>query len=231
MELYTLALLLSNLTTIVNVASPDCNVYDTSQSTLIDQCRQVQDCVNETLYSDRNNLYVLDKVFWSTQSRSPIALIINYHVTVVNESNTISDYDGASTSSGAYFDAGSAGSAGSTELTGEITYIEQIGWSTTGIYKVIRPVVLVALQPAWYWWTLGFAIDNYSLPNLICLNLNTTNCYLMENITRLEVKEALEHLTMKVVTTTSRACTLIPRAYRPPKQGRRVHVSHMQGEI
>ena len=193
MDLATFALLLSNLTTIVNIEG-DCNVYDTLQSSSLDRCRQVQDCVNEALYSDRNNLYVLDKIFWSTQSRLPIALIINYHVTTTNESNITRDYDGASASSGVYFDAGSAGSA---ELIGEGTYIEQIGWSTTGIYRVIRPVVLVALQPAWYWWTLGFTIDNYGLPNSIHLELNITECDLSD-ITQLEVKEALEDLTVKV---------------------------------
>ena len=191
MDLSTLVLLLSNLTT-VDVTG-ECNVYDQEYTTYIDWCRQVQDCINEALYSDRNNLYVLDKVFWSTQAPSPITLIINYHMTIINHSNTTSDYDGANTSSGEY----SSADLGSAELTGEVTYIEQIGWSTTGIYKVIRPVVLVALQPAWYWWTLGLTIDNYGLPNSIRLKLNITECDLRD-ITRMEVKEALEYLTVKV---------------------------------
>lgn len=200
MDLATIVLFLSNLTTLGDIVG-DCNVYDTLQPSFIDRCRRVQDCVNEALYSDKNNVYILDKIFWRTQSRSPIALIINYHVTIINDSNITSDYDGASASSGIYFAAGSAGSA---EMTEEVTYIEQIGWSTTGIYRVIRPVVLVALQPAWYWWTLGFTIDNYGLPNSIRLKLNITECdHDLRDTTRLEVKEALEYLTVKV-----KICTL-----------------------
>ena len=199
MDLATITLFFSNQILTLSTFGDsvgDCNVYDTLQPSFIDRCRRVQDCVNEALYSDKNNLYILDKIFWHTQSQSPIALIINYHVTTFNDNNI---YDGASASSGVYFDAGSAGSA---EMTEEVTYIEQIGWSTTGIYRVIRPVVLVALQPAWYWWTLGFTIDNYSLPNSIRLKLNITECDLRDT-TRLEVKEALEYLTVKV-----KICTL-----------------------
>ena len=62
-----------------------------------------------------------------------------------------------------------------TKPMGKISYTEHIGWSTTGIYRAIRPTILVALQPAWYWWTLGFAIDNYSFPNSIHLHLIQLN--------------------------------------------------------
>jgi hypothetical protein len=82
-----------------------------------------------------------------------------------------------------------------------INYTEQIGWSTTGIYKAIRPEVLVALQPAWYWRTIGRAIDNYSFPRSLHLALNITSskkCSLLAGMTRSEVREALEYLTMNV---------------------------------
>ena len=207
MDLATVTLIFSNLTlSTFGDSVGDCNVYDTLQPSFIDRCRRVQDCVNEALYSDKNNLYILDKIFWHTQSQSPIALIINYHVTT---SNITSGHDGASASSGVYFDDGSAGSS---EMTEEVTYIEQIGWSTTGIYRVIRPVVLVALQPAWYWWTLGFTINNYSLPNSIRLKLNITECDLRDT-TRLEVKEALEYLTVKVTICTIYLVTVLTTNY------------------
>ena len=80
-------------------------------------------------------------------------------------------------------------------------YTEEIGWSTTGIYKAIRPEVLVALQPAWYWLTIGVAIDNFSFPRSLHLALNVTSsnkCSELADITRPEVREALEYLTMNV---------------------------------
>ena len=202
----------------------DCSVYNVIQSS---RCHQVQDCINAAFFSDRKNSYVLDKIFRSTELQSPVALIVNYHVTILqdNHINTNHNSDG-SVSGEENFNisgSGSVSGSGETEVyntnksnwtitdptvdnpkpTGDISYTEQLGWSTTGIYRAIRPVLLIALQPAWYWWTLGFAIDNHSFPITIHLHLNiasTSECDCLKDILRAEVKEALQHFTMNVST-------------------------------
>lgn len=189
----------------------DCNVYNAPLSRTIGRCHQIQDCVNKALFSNGNNRYVLDKVFRSTQPRPSVALIVNYHVTAFGDRNVVTDHDGSAIGSGAdeiYFSVeGNKTTTRKDENTTirEVSYIEQIGWSTTGIYKAIRPVILISLQPALYWWTLSFAIENYSFPKSIHLELNisnTTECDSL-GVTRSEVREALEHLTMNVSTYPS----------------------------
>lgn len=213
----TLVILVLTLTAQV---AGDCSVYDTLQSSSTDRCRQVQDCIDEAFFSNGNNVYFLDKVFRSTQSRSPVALIVNYHVTVSeNNNHRVNDIDLGTSASG----SGSANESNwitteaeeDTHLLETTSYTDQIGWSTTGIYKAIRPEVLVALQPAWYWRTVGRAIDNYSFPRSIHLVLNTTTlnkCDLLGDITHSEIREALQHLTINVSSSYSKknysTCTL-----------------------
>ena len=192
----------------------DCSVYDTLQSSSTDRCRQVQDCIDEAFFSNGNNIYFLDKVFRSTQSRTPVALIVNYHVTVSeNNNHKVNDIDLGTSASG----SGSANESNWMTMEAEedthpletVSYIVQIGWSTTGIYKAIRPEVLVALQPAWYWRTVGRAIVNYSFPRSIhfVLDLNATKCDLLGHITRYKITEALEHLTMNVSSSYNKTYT------------------------
>ena len=193
-----------------NEIAGDCSVYDTPQSSSTDRCRQVQECVEEAFFMNGNNRYYLDRVFRSTQSPTPVALIVNYHV-IIPQNGKANDSDFGVSANGS--DSGSGSGFGSTDESNGITveaemdtssftnYTEEIGWSTTGIYKAIRPEVLVALQPAWYWLTIGFAIDNFSFPRSLHLALNVTSsnkCSELANITRPEVREALEYLTMNV---------------------------------
>ena len=183
----------------------DCSVYDTPQSSFTDRCRQVQACVDEAFFMNDNNLYYLDRIFRSTQSRTPVALIVNYHVTIPQNGKINEDDLGAS-ADGSGSGSGSADESNGTTVEAEVDinpfatveYTEEIGWSTTGIYKAIRPEVLVALQPAWYWRNIGRAIDNYSFPRLLHLVINVTKCNSLGGITRSEIREALEHLTMRV---------------------------------
>ena len=194
-----------------------CSVHDIPhlQVTAVDRCCQIQECINKAFDNDRNNPYILDKLFRNTQSRPPVALIVTYNVTAAVTSNdTNSDEDGSSHWSGSgsgideiLFDASINDSTvsnvttsvkpGGHEPSKQINYIEQIGWSSTGIYSAIRPMVLVSLQPALYWWALSFAIDDYGLPKSIQFALDISECY-GEGVIQQEVKEALEHLTMKV---------------------------------
>ena len=218
--LQALAILLLALLT--QEVTGNCNVYNTIQSS---RCHQVQDCINVAFTSDRKNSYVLDKVFRSTEPQSPIALIVNYHVTILQDNNINTNHNGDGSGEKNFNVSGSASGNGEVEVDvdggsadenswistdpkvnntksmGEISYTEKLGWSTTGIYRAIRPVILVALQPAWYWWTLGVAIDNYSFPNSINLHLNiasTSECDYLKDVTQAEVKEALQHFTMNV---------------------------------
>ena len=215
------------LATLLIIVAGDCDVYGNQQPRIIERCAQIQDCFSKALLNNRNNLYILDQVFRSTQTRPPTSLIVNYNVIrITNDCNFTHDHDGASSGSG--FDAevvtdtqqlnptndidtGDCHGASNnyTEASGinsiGVTQIEQFGWSSTGIHKAIRPEVLVALQPAVYWLFLSIAIDNKGLPRTVHLSLNITNtteCELLEDITRVEMKEALEHLTEKV----SKAC-------------------------
>lgn len=206
---YLTALVILLLTLTAQTAG-DCSVYDTLQSSSTDRCRQVQDCVNEAFSINENNLYYLDKVFRSTQSHTPVALIISYHMIVPQ--NIITDHKVNDDDLGVSARGSGSGSADEnnwmttkaevdTRPFETANYTEQIGWSTTGIYKAIRPEVLVALQPAWYWRTIGRAIDNYSFPRTLHLALNVTSskkCNQLAGITRSEMREALKHLTMNV---------------------------------
>lgn len=188
-----------------------CSVHDIPhlQRTGVNQCRQIQECVNKAFDNNRNNLYILDKLFRNTQSRSPVALIVEYNVTAaVTSTNTNSDEDGSSHGSGSgngidklLFDASINNNTASNiseghEPPNQVNYMEQFGWSSTGVYSAVRPMVLVSLQPALYWWTLSYAIDDYGLPKSIQFALDISEC---EGFTQQEVKEALEHLTMKVI--------------------------------
>ena len=195
------------LLTVTAQVTEDCSVYDTPQSRSTDRCRQVQECIDEAFFMNENNRYYLDRVFRSTQLRTPVALIVNYHV-IIPQNDKINEDDLGVSANG----SGSGSGFGSTDESNGITaeaeedidpfatveYTEEIGWSTTGIYKAIRPDVLVALQPAWYWRNIGRAIDNYSFPRLLHLVINVTKCNSLGGITRSEIREALKHLTMNV---------------------------------
>lgn len=209
------------LSTLATLVAGDCNVYDSPQPSTIDSCHQIQECIENTFYGNKNNMYILEKVFMSTQSRSPTALIVKYKVTrpttdrtdnTSGEHNSEHSYTSGSGNGsnvdGIYFDPGNANySRGSTwdsewntTSDGEVSYI-QIGWSTTGVYKFLRPVVLVTLQPVLLWRILSIAIDDYGFPKLIKFEINITNstkCQWLKDITPSDLKEALEHLTMKV---------------------------------
>ena len=212
---------LSTLTTLV---AGNCNVYDSPQSSTTDNCRQIQECVEKAFVSNKNNMYILDKVFKSTQTRSPIALIVKYKVTThitdemeniisgQDQSNNSNSSDSGSGSGnhadGIYVDRSAEYNRSSTwnseenaKSTREVTYVVDIGWSTTVVYKFIRPAVLVALQPVTFWQLLTIAIDDYGFPKSIELKLNITNtteCQRLENVASSKVREALEHLTTKV---------------------------------
>ena len=214
--------MVSVLATLLIIVDGDCDVYSNQQTRIIERCAQIQDCVSKALLNNRNNLYILDRVFRSTQTRPPTSLIVNYTVTrITNDCNITRDQDGASTASGSGIDAGVVTDTQQLNPTNDTddchgasnNYTEasdidsigvtqiKLGWSSTGIYKAIRPDVLIALQPASYWIILSLAIDNYGLPRTVHLSLNITNtteCELLEDITRVEMKEALEHLTEKV---------------------------------
>ena len=196
------------LLTVTAQVAGDCSVYDTPQSSSTDRCRQVQECIDDAFFVNENNRYYLNRIFRSTQSRTPVALIVNYHV-IGPQNGKANDSDLGVSANG----SGSGSGFGSTDESNEMpmktevntssfetaNYTEEIGWSTTGIYKAIRPEVLIALQPAWYWYTLGFAIDNYSFPRSLDLVIDVTKCTnSLADITRSEVREALEHLTMRV---------------------------------
>ena len=213
---------LSTLTTLV---AGSCNVYDSPQSSTTDNCRQIQECVEKAFVSNKNNMYILDKVFKSTQTRSPTALIVKYKVTTCTTdgmddimSGKYHSKYGNSSDSGSgsgsdvdvtYIDSGSANyyknstwdNEDNATSAREVTYVVEIGWSTTSVYKLIRPVVLVALQPVMFWLILTFAIDDYGFPKSIKFELNITNtteCKSLENIAPSKIREALEHHTMKV---------------------------------
>ena len=197
------------LLTVTAQVAGDCSVYDTPQSKSTDRCRQVQECIDEAFFMNENNRYYLNRVFRSTQLRTPVALIVNYHVIIpqngkANDSDLGVSANGSGSGSGSGF--GSADKSNGIIVEAEVNtssfetveYTEEMGWSTTGIYKAIRPDVLVALQPAWYWWNIGRAIDNYSFPRLLHLVINVTKCNSLGGITCSEIREALKHLTMNV---------------------------------
>ena len=193
------------LTVTAQVAG-DCSVYDTPQSKSTDRCRQVQECIDKAFSMNENNRYYLNRIFGSTQSRTPVALIVNYHV-IGPQNGKANDSDLGMSANGSGSGSGSVDESNETTMETEVNtssfetanYTEEIGWSTTGIYKAIRPEVLIALQPAWFWYTLGFAIDNYSFPRSLDLVINVTKCTNSSaRVTRSEIREALEHLTMKV---------------------------------
>lgn len=144
----------------------------------INRCRQVQDCVKEALYSDNNNLYVINKAFMSTVSRPPVELIVKYNVTII-ANNDIEDGAHNVTSHG---------------------YMVEFGWSKIGIHTLIRSTVIASLQPAVYRWILSHAIGSYGFPKLIHLEINITTpkCYELMNANYVEVREALKYLTTKV---------------------------------
>ena len=74
----------------------------------------------------------------------------------------------------------------------------QVGLSKSGIYTVIRPGILLALQPAFILVTFSSAMDNHVYPKTINLHLNLKESDLPQNIGEVELTEALEHLTERV---------------------------------
>ena len=205
MKCYTMRLLfLFQLLTLLTLTAGRCNVYGYLQEESVNRCHQVQDCINKAFYSDKNNQYIIEKVFETTEQRPPVELIIKYNVTrsVLGGQVDMDEEQDNSTGSGSasreiYLDAHIHNSSKDEQ----VTELYEIGWSTTGIYKAIRPVILLSLQPAWYRWTLSFAINEYGFTRAVQFKLNLTDtniCHEIENMTRSEVKEALDHLSMKV---------------------------------
>ena len=201
--------------TVTAQTAGDCSVYDTPQSKSTDRCRQVQECIDEAFFMNENNRYYLNRIFRSTQSRTPVALIVNYHV-IIPQNGKINEDDLGVSANGSGSGSGSVDEINGTTAEAEmdinpfatVEYTEEIGWSTTGIYKAIRPDVLVALQPAWYWQNIGRAIDNYSFPRLLHLVINVTKCNSLAGITRSEIREALKHLTMNVSSHDNKIISL-----------------------
>ena len=177
------------LFTLLTLAAGECDVYNEQSS--IEHCHKTQECINTAFFSNRNNLYVLDQVFRSTRARPPLALFVNYHVTIVKD--TLNDS----------LSVGDNGSSSGEDDGNETTvYVEQLGWTSVGLYTVISPVLLVSLQPHIFITTFSYLVnENYNFPKSIHLKLkltNTTECNLPKGTTQSEVKEALEHLTMNV---------------------------------
>ena len=201
MRLFGLLLILVPLyfLTFSTLVTGNCSVY-TQKRTKIQRCRQIQECVDKSVLSNSNNLYVLAKAFRSTQPRPGVALIINYYIlyhvqknnfaTITLSNDTTTDFEVYSNDS----------TVESTQIpaSGQKFYVQQIGWSTSGVYTQIRPAVLLAFQPAWLLWTLSFGIENYGYPKTIHLYLDITECDHPRQTYYWEIREALEYLTAKV---------------------------------
>ena len=186
----------------------------TQNQAKIQRCHQIQECIDKSLVSNSANLYVLEKVFRSTNPRPSVALIIIYHVVhhviVYSTNNTTDkrdDVDFANTTnsesnlneSAAAVDSTQSPVTGHKQNTVSVTQlVESIGWSSSGVYTRIRPAVLLSFQPAFLLWTLSFGIDNYGYPKTIDLHLNISECDLPGQTKKWELKQALEHLTAKV---------------------------------
>ena len=203
---------LSLLATTFTLVAGNCSVRSVQQKDRIKRCRQVRECIKEAFYGNEKNLYVIDSVFMSTQTRLPVELIIQYEVTMNRTTDEMDARNNTGRGSGLGSKSDSVSGSGHTEddraigdgnLT-SVTYIEDIGWSTNGIHKGIRSKVIVLLQPAYIWWTMSLAIGAYGFPETIQFEVNlteTTECDQVENITKGEVKEVLEYLTTKVRPT------------------------------
>ena len=177
------------LTTSVAAFALDCNVYSykfldhqpgriNRLKEKISRCREVQDCVNEAFYSNKNNLYVINQVFMSTMSRPPVELIVKYDVTIGDNIITSEDRTNNVTSDG---------------------YTVEVGWSKTSMHSAIRSTVITSLQPVTHWLILSYAIGEYGSPNMIHfqLHITSTKCHKLVNA-NVEVREALNYLTTKV---------------------------------
>ena len=188
-----------------------------STETKLQRCFEIQKCVNQALVSDERNIYVLDKVFRSSKPRPDIAVIFNYHLRwteiTTQTSRLINNGEIQPENSG--FGSGSAENLikQTESVDDNMDSVTQtptikkrshklikvpIGWSSSGVYTVIRPAILLSLQPALLLWTVSFAIDNYGYPKTTDLYINLNQCNLSSRTNMHELKEALEHLTMKV---------------------------------
>ena len=205
------------------VVTGTCDVYYSTE-TKLQRCSEIQKCVNQALVSDERNMYVLDKVFRSSKPRPAVAVIINYHlkwteitIQTYTTSRMINSGDGLPNEEiqpeNSGFGSGSAenlikqtetvddnimDSMTQTPTIKKRSHKVQIGWSNSGVYTVIRPAILLSLQPALLLWTVSFAIDNYGYPKTTDLYINLNQCNLPSRTNMHELKEALEHLTMKV---------------------------------
>ena len=203
---------LSLLATTFTLVAGNCIVRSVQQKDTIKRCRQVRECIKEAFYSNENNLYVIDSVFISTQTRLPVELIIQYEVTMNRNTDEMDARNNTGSGSGLGSGSDSVSGSGYTEddkvggdgnLT-SVTYTEDIGWSTNGIHKGIRSKFIVLLQPAYIWCIMSMAIGDYGFPETIQFEVKLTEtieCDQVENITIGEVKEVLEYLTTKVRPT------------------------------
>ena len=196
-----------------NVAKGNCDAYNQGLVNT-QRCHQIQDCIDRALFSNGQNLYVLEKVFRSAQPRPPVALMVNYYIAWYKY-NTTKSLIQANSSYGTFqpnnnYTDYERNITENANLNGEYSlqenstlvlkkhYIEQIGWSSTGVYTIIRPIILLSLHPAWLLWTLSFAIDDYGYPKTVNMHIFITENDLPATTSTYEIKEALEHLTTKV---------------------------------
>lgn len=191
-----------------------CDVYDSTE-TKLRQCSEIQKCVKQALISDEKNMYVLEKVYRISNPRRAVAVIINYHLRwteITTQAN--SSGDGLLNEEIQRENGFGSGSGSGENLTNHTESIDtgdnnmiqtlevQIGWSSSGIYTVVRPEILISLQPGFLLLFAGFAIGNLGFPKTIDLYLNLSQCNLPSYTNYAnyneELKEALEHLTMRV---------------------------------
>ena len=197
------------------VVTGTCDVHNSAETNL-QRCSEIQKCVNQALISDERNMYVLEKVFRSSNPRPAVAVIINYYLrwteitTQANSSGNGLLNEEIQRENG--FGSGSGSGENLTNHTESVdtgdnnnmiqTLEVQIGWSSSGIYTAVRPEILLSLQPGLLLFYAGFAIDNYGYPKTTDLYLNLSQCNLPSHTNYAnyneELKEALEHLTMRV---------------------------------
>ena len=178
-----------------------CDVYNSTE-TKLQQCYEIQKCVNQALISDGRNMYVLDKVFRSSKPRPAVAVIINYHLRwteITTQAN--SSGDGLLNEEIQRENGNLTESVDTGDNMTQILKI-QIGWSSSGIYTAVQPEILLSLQPGFLLLIVGVAIDNFGYPKTTDLYLNLSQCNLPSHTNYAnyneELKEALEHLTMRV---------------------------------
>lgn len=167
-------------------AEDQCSVFNKEFENNAGWCIQIFRALQNALWNNDENTYIIDEVFFNHHWHSPSVVDITYKVQIIED-----EHDENTT---LWTNCNDDSAQGCTI---------QVGWSSTSIYKFIRPEYLLSLQPAWFLSSIHFSTNyHFGFKRQIILHIQI-NDFPQKIKKGTELKFPLEKITAKVIIVNS----------------------------